>query len=584
MKLNQLVSKSNRLRKLNARLVRVVGYKTGFDKKGIPTAVAKTYSPKEYVIGGRLVRAKDQNKYVSSIKFLDRSLNVKVSCSCPDYIFAGWEWSNAQVGAADIIYGNGEPPDMKNPDHKVGLCVAKNTLVTTITGDKLVQDVSVEDLVLTLDGWKAVLAHQRTGKKEVLQVTTRRGTRIEITEDHKVLSFKNDKFGWYAVGDLDEGDLLVHLTPPTQSSGRMLSINPEAVTAGILIAEADEFGYAPVEPKVRSIFEKNYKRVFGALPSYKNPRAAHIQLTDIDAVSSALGFTYKASGDQRLPKAFLTASLEFRSSLVYGLFLGDGNVSDTDASYGSSSHKLAKDVKQLLRTLGVYSAIRKNGTSKLWHVRVSPFSRGKLLSYFGKLKFKYDLCSTKHTPTGGCTEERLDIDLHQWSINLRQAAYSRGTLFPKTLSFLEKVGNDTLLPKLKEKYPSYVFRVRLEGSKKPTAFTYIEIKELLARMSNKSRFTSTLVPALPSKSKSKVKFRDWLDLVKVSDPQLVFFKKCLQPGVTIEQIKDIRSVGIKSVYDLSVADAEHFTANGIVVHNCKHLLALRAIIKEKNGV
>ena len=121
MKLNYLVSKSNRLRKLNARLVRVVGYKTGFDKKGIPTAVAKTYTPKEYTIGGRLVRAKDQNKYVSSIKFLDRSLNAKVSCSCPDYMFR-WEYANAQAGASDILYGNGEAATTTNPGNQVGLC------------------------------------------------------------------------------------------------------------------------------------------------------------------------------------------------------------------------------------------------------------------------------------------------------------------------------------------------------------------------------------------------------------------------------------------------------------------------------
>lgn len=121
MKLDQLVSKTDKMRKLNARLVRVVGYKTGFDKKGLPTAVAKTYTPREYTLGMRLVRAKDQNKYVSSIKFLDRSLNVKVSCSCPDFMFR-WEFALAQAGAADIIYGNGEPPDITNADQRPALC------------------------------------------------------------------------------------------------------------------------------------------------------------------------------------------------------------------------------------------------------------------------------------------------------------------------------------------------------------------------------------------------------------------------------------------------------------------------------
>lgn len=122
MKLDQIMAKCDKMRKLNAKLVRVVGYKTGFDKKGLPTAVAKTYTPREYTVNMRLVRAKDQNKYVSSVKFLDRKLNVKVSCSCKDFLFAGWEYVLAQHGAADIVYGNGEPPDIKNPDHRIGCC------------------------------------------------------------------------------------------------------------------------------------------------------------------------------------------------------------------------------------------------------------------------------------------------------------------------------------------------------------------------------------------------------------------------------------------------------------------------------
>ncbi len=121
MKFDVLVNKTDRMRKMNAKLVRVVGYKTGFDKKGIPTAISKTYTPREYIIGNKLVRARDQNKYTSSVKFLDKKLNCKVSCSCPDFLYRH-EWALAQVGAADIIYGNGEPPDETNPGHKIGLC------------------------------------------------------------------------------------------------------------------------------------------------------------------------------------------------------------------------------------------------------------------------------------------------------------------------------------------------------------------------------------------------------------------------------------------------------------------------------
>ena len=121
-KLDQLVKSSDSLRKINARFVKVVAYKTGRDKKGMAVAMAKTYTVHEVNVHRKLQNARDRSKYVSHIKFLDKKLNVEVSCSCPDYVFGGWEFSNAQVGASQIRYGNGEAPDIRNPDYRPGLC------------------------------------------------------------------------------------------------------------------------------------------------------------------------------------------------------------------------------------------------------------------------------------------------------------------------------------------------------------------------------------------------------------------------------------------------------------------------------
>jgi hypothetical protein len=124
MKLDQMVKGSTSLRKINARLVKVVGYKTGKGKDGLPTALAKTYTPKEYNLHLRLQNSRDQNKYVSSVKFIDKRMNVVVSCSCPDFVFSGAEYSLHNHGAAEIKYGNGEPPTADKPysGGRVGLC------------------------------------------------------------------------------------------------------------------------------------------------------------------------------------------------------------------------------------------------------------------------------------------------------------------------------------------------------------------------------------------------------------------------------------------------------------------------------
>lgn len=121
MRLAQLMNATDKLRKLNAKFVKVVAFKKGYNRKGQATAVAKTYTALEYTFDHRIRKAQDQNKYVSSITFLDKQLNVKCSCSCPDFMYRH-EWVLNQVGAADIVYGNGEPPLMTRQDDRPSVC------------------------------------------------------------------------------------------------------------------------------------------------------------------------------------------------------------------------------------------------------------------------------------------------------------------------------------------------------------------------------------------------------------------------------------------------------------------------------
>lgn len=121
MKLDALVRQSLPNRKLNASLVKVVGYKTGRDKQGLAVAMSKTYTVSEFNLMRRVVPAKDRNKYVSAIRFLDKKLNVHVACSCPDFMFR-WEYALAKAGAAVIHYSNGDTADATNPDNRPGLC------------------------------------------------------------------------------------------------------------------------------------------------------------------------------------------------------------------------------------------------------------------------------------------------------------------------------------------------------------------------------------------------------------------------------------------------------------------------------
>lgn len=84
--------------------VKVTGLKVG-PLRGTSTVrfIAKTQTPEKRMMG--YVWA----KYATSIDFLNKD-NVRLSCTCPDFVFSGAEYRLARKGAADIIYGNGEPP------------------------------------------------------------------------------------------------------------------------------------------------------------------------------------------------------------------------------------------------------------------------------------------------------------------------------------------------------------------------------------------------------------------------------------------------------------------------------------------
>lgn len=51
----------------------------------------------------------------------DRGCPVLFSCNCERWLFY-YEWVAHRHGAAEIIYGNGEPPYITNPTFRIGIC------------------------------------------------------------------------------------------------------------------------------------------------------------------------------------------------------------------------------------------------------------------------------------------------------------------------------------------------------------------------------------------------------------------------------------------------------------------------------
>lgn len=86
-------------------------YRTGTSRTTrLAKAIAQTYTAGQSSV-----------KYATAITMLNNKGGVKLSCSCPDFIYT-WERALHKKGSADIRYSTGDDPDTRNPSHTPGCC------------------------------------------------------------------------------------------------------------------------------------------------------------------------------------------------------------------------------------------------------------------------------------------------------------------------------------------------------------------------------------------------------------------------------------------------------------------------------
>ena len=109
------------------------------------------------------------------------------------------EYPLTQWGAANIRHSNGEPASFTNPTNYPLLCIAKGQLVDTEQGKLPIEEILVGTKVKTFNGYKTVLAAQKTGEsKEILKVETENSSLL-CTPEHEIFAILNaGTFGWTA--------------------------------------------------------------------------------------------------------------------------------------------------------------------------------------------------------------------------------------------------------------------------------------------------------------------------------------------------------------------------------------------------
>lgn len=112
----------------NARDVELLSLKKTKTRSKMPAIKAETYTDDPWRPGK--VRRKHKTFIIGadvdddgnpSQKPVNRHKKVICSCDCENYVFT-WEYANAAHGASRIVYGNGNPPVVTNPNMAYGLC------------------------------------------------------------------------------------------------------------------------------------------------------------------------------------------------------------------------------------------------------------------------------------------------------------------------------------------------------------------------------------------------------------------------------------------------------------------------------
>ena len=295
-----------------------------------------------------------------------------------------------------------------------GLCVAGDTPIIDADTGQQVRIDELEDRVregfhtFGVDDRGNVVRRQVTHwwqmpPKQVLTVRTASGQELRLSADHKVLTLR----GWVPAGELVAG---------TDRIARPRGVQEYLVNSGLCGDEAALLGYllsdgyitmydnsfisaSPalrdhVSDLCRSLFDDTYPveealdtrapRIrFAASPSGVgnggNVRRGNYRTIGINGWLRDLGFKTKTTSAQKfIPEAAKRASAEARLRLLAALWDGDGHVGAKLAFYKTVSRTLARDVAEVLHSVGIPATVREDysyesvrfGTQTAWTVHV----------------------------------------------------------------------------------------------------------------------------------------------------------------------------------------------------------------------
>lgn len=365
-------------------------------------------------------------------------------------------------------------------------CLKYDTRVLTKDGIKQIKDIVTGDDVW--DGCKYAPCVQLGSKeKELIKVSCGAGHFIEASKEHQVYACKNNKVGWYSLGDLTTDDYIAINRKYEDYSNvatkidkgnlyntkggikrREIHLNKELYDfwfmCGYLVGDGCFFkykdhwsGFGLCVPKLKSTAMDRLKRGFkevGIVPYEQISYKAGYEPSSLLCTKSAnlaealidMGFKHLAK-NKCIPEIVFSLSPKQKFAFIDGMISTDGTIG-TSISYKTTSKQLANDLRDLLETVGYYSTVAEYETSVfnvIIHDKIRFRSEiGLTVSFKNEALFKTDTDKGNGLPCTYYTKlKRKNSNITSNNLDLiENLGYEEANYGWKKISSIEDVGKD----------------------------------------------------------------------------------------------------------------------------------------------
>lgn len=505
--------------------------------------------------------------------------NLWVSCSCEWFMF-NCEYALWTHNASSIIYSNGEPALITNPRNIPMCCLTGDTLIRTPKGQTRLSDIKEGDKVNTIHGNRLVLAHVSTGKKEVFKVTTERGHVLKGSKDHKILVLRNNlDFDWVEIKDLKVGDNIVSFINKDTRKGKFSKKDKYlSKLLGYMISDGWNIYFCQNDGFVKDDFVKLFRKVFKTNTKITKSNV-HIGRNAAKVFKSLGGFGNN-SYEHSIPEYIWKSPKPIIRSFLQGLYEGDGhtNKENNTITYATVSHKLATELQELLASIDIRTSISINisgvNNSKIWLIRSSDYKSSKNLLKILKGTTKYRKLSKPQKSSHSIIESfpstsKQIVDKY---VNEVYEKIKGTEILP-----IREIMKQFNIPTYDENFTQIVNSLETvhsipNGKYKPYKGTTINEMKLFPKFKNYLKLSLFKRPSEITNVKSSINNSLKFPLNELDKNH--WLRLILRKDMIFETIESIENDGEEEMFDIEVDKDNMFIANGIVVHNCKHIYAV----------